>query len=189
MLPDGDQMNECVDLTASNREEWLELRMEGLGGSDSWTAMGLNPWKSRMALWAERCRPIEPNGLSQNEAVRLGTLLEQVVADEYARATGRKIFEPGRFRILRSAKHPWMFARLDREIPACWRSRRPGRSSGSSRGDDTTNRRRRRPRCPVARKWQRADTAGGIDPAKLLERNGTPGRVRTCDLRFRRPTL
>ena len=80
MLPDGDQINECVDLTASNREEWLELSMEVPGGSDSWTAMGLNPWKSRMALWAERCRPTEPDGLSQNEAVRLGTLLEPVVA-------------------------------------------------------------------------------------------------------------
>jgi predicted phage-related endonuclease len=125
VLPDGDQMNECVDLTASNREEWLELSMEVPSGSDSWTAMGLNPWKSRMALWAERWRPTEPDGLSQNEAVSLGTLLEPVVADEYARATGRKIFDPGRFRILRSAKPPRRFATVDREIPA-FDSRGPG---------------------------------------------------------------
>jgi len=129
----------CTELVASSREEWLELRMDGLGGSDSWTAMGLNPWKSRMALWAERCRLIEPDDLSQNEAVRLGTLLEPVVAGEYARATGRKIFDPGRFRILRSAQRPWMFATLDREIPA-FDSRGPGvleiKTTGAAHADE-----------------------------------------------------
>ena len=129
----------CTEVVASSREEWLELRMDGLGGSDSWTAMGLNPWKSRMALWAECCRLIEPDDLSQNEAVRLGTLLEPVVAGEYARATGRKIFDPGRFRILRSAQRPWMFATLDREIPA-FDSRGPGvleiKTTGAAHADE-----------------------------------------------------
>ena len=39
------------DLT---REEWLELRRNGIGGSDASVVMGKNPWRSIQQLWETR---------------------------------------------------------------------------------------------------------------------------------------
>ena len=40
-----------------SRDEWLEARRSGLGSSDAATALGLNPYQSRLALWIEKTRP------------------------------------------------------------------------------------------------------------------------------------
>ena len=38
-----------------SKEEWLALRRElGIGGSDAGAVIGLNPYKSAYALWAEK---------------------------------------------------------------------------------------------------------------------------------------
>ena len=39
------------DLT---REEWLELRRNGIGGSDASVVMGKNPWRSIQQLWEDK---------------------------------------------------------------------------------------------------------------------------------------
>lgn len=39
------------DLT---RLEWLELRREGIGGSDASVVMGENPYRSILQLWEEK---------------------------------------------------------------------------------------------------------------------------------------
>lgn len=36
------------------REEWLAVRKQGIGSSDSATAVGLNPYKSQLELWLEK---------------------------------------------------------------------------------------------------------------------------------------
>lgn len=41
-------------------EEWVEERKKGLGGSDASVVLGLNRWKSRMALFLEKTGQIEP---------------------------------------------------------------------------------------------------------------------------------
>ena len=40
-----------------SRDEWLQARRSGLGSSDAATALGLNPYQSRLALWIEKTRP------------------------------------------------------------------------------------------------------------------------------------
>ena len=37
-----------------SRDAWLEARSHSLGGSDAAAVMGLNPYKSPFALWAEK---------------------------------------------------------------------------------------------------------------------------------------
>ena len=39
------------DLT---REEWLELRRNGIGGADASVVMGKNPWRSIQQLWEDK---------------------------------------------------------------------------------------------------------------------------------------
>jgi len=36
------------------REQWLELRRQGIGGSDAAAILGMNPWKSPMDVWLEK---------------------------------------------------------------------------------------------------------------------------------------
>ena len=40
-----------------SRDDWLAARRSGLGSSDAATALGLNPYQSRLALWIEKTRP------------------------------------------------------------------------------------------------------------------------------------
>lgn len=36
------------------REDWLQIRKQGIGSSDAGAAVGLNPYKSQLELWMEK---------------------------------------------------------------------------------------------------------------------------------------
>jgi putative phage-type endonuclease len=97
-------------------EEWLQLRRQGIGGSDAAAVLGLNPYKTNFALWEEKVGAREPDDLSENEAVHWGNVLEEPVAQEFARRTGRKVRRVNA--LLRHPEHPFMIANLDREVVA-----------------------------------------------------------------------
>ena len=98
------------------REEWLALRQQGVGGSDAAAALGLSPYKTNFALYEEKVGLREPDDLSENEAVQWGNFLEEPIAQEFARRTGRKVRRMNA--LLRHPQYPWMLANLDREIVA-----------------------------------------------------------------------
>lgn len=62
-------------------------RRKHLGGSDAAAALGLSPWKSPVELWQEKTGRIPVLG-TPSEAMRWGTVLEDVVAKRYASETG-----------------------------------------------------------------------------------------------------
>lgn len=74
-----------------SKEEWTKLRSTTIGGSDAACILGLNPHKSAYALWAEKTGKVIPEDISQKEAVRLGTDLEDYVAHRFMEATGKKV--------------------------------------------------------------------------------------------------
>ncbi len=37
-----------------NRDQWLNVRKNGIGSSDAAAAVGLNPYKSQLELWLEK---------------------------------------------------------------------------------------------------------------------------------------
>lgn len=81
-----------------------------LGGSDAAAACGIDPYRSSVDLWLVKTGRKEADDLSENQAVRWGTLLEPVVRREYAAQTGFAV-EPGRFLL-----HPgfqWLAANVD----------------------------------------------------------------------------
>ncbi len=96
-----------------DRKAWLKLRNSGLGGSDASVIMGLNPWKSRLALWAEKTGEIEPDNLSSNQRVYWGQKNEQNIAEWFMETTGKKVIRRG---MMQSCDHPWMLASVDREV-------------------------------------------------------------------------
>ena len=74
-----------------SKKEWENLRASTIGGSDAAAILGLNPHKSPYALWAEKTGKVIPEDISQKEAVRLGTDLEEYVARRFTEATGKKV--------------------------------------------------------------------------------------------------
>lgn len=62
-----------------------------LGASDASTVLGLNPFKTRLQLWAEKTGRVEPPDLSDNHAVQWGIRLESVCADRFAEKHGVKL--------------------------------------------------------------------------------------------------
>ena len=74
-----------------SKKEWENLRASTIGGSDTAAILGLNPHKSPYALWAEKTGKVIPEDVSQKEAVRLGTDLEEYIAKRFTEATGKKV--------------------------------------------------------------------------------------------------
>lgn len=96
------------------REDWLAARRQGIGGSDIAAAAGLSPYKTPYQLYLEKRGEADPDDLSDNEAVHFGNVLEDVVAEEYCRRTGRRVRRVNR--ILRHPEHAFMLANLDRDV-------------------------------------------------------------------------
>lgn len=96
------------------RLEWLEARRNGIGGSDAASVLGLNPWKSPLALYNEKIGLLESDSLDDKEYVEWGTILEPVIAEKYQKVTGRKLTYPGPYVIQQNEKYPHMLATVDR---------------------------------------------------------------------------
>jgi putative phage-type endonuclease len=105
-----------VDTRTLDRGQWLEVRQGGIGSSDAATAVGLNPYKSPLELWAEKTgrvvAHVESPGMEDPRY--WGTLLEPFVATAYQEKTGRKVR-----RVNAVLQHPtfsFMLANIDREV-------------------------------------------------------------------------
>ena len=101
-----------------SRNEWLNVRKRGIGSSDAGAAVGLNPYKSRLALWLEKTGrdadmpQIDPH--DDTHPVYWGSLLEPIVAAHYTKRTGHKVRRINA--VLQHPEHPWMLANIDREV-------------------------------------------------------------------------
>lgn len=93
-------------------EEWRNLRRKSLGGSDASVIVGLNNWKSSYTLWADK-KGYLPN-TEDNEAMRIGSDLEEYVARRFTEATGKKVKR--RNYMFLHDKYDFITANVDREI-------------------------------------------------------------------------
>lgn len=94
--------------------EVIEARKKGIGGSDVAVILGLSPWKTPTELHLEKRGELEPESLDDNELVHFGNVLEDVVADEYARRNKVKVER--RNKMMASKEHPFMLANIDRKV-------------------------------------------------------------------------
>jgi len=97
------------------REEWLAERREGIGASDTPAILGLSPWRSPLDVWAEKTGTVEPDDLSDNEAVEFGNRLEGVIAEAFAERTGRDVHRWPSHHSIAHPDHPWMRCTPDAE--------------------------------------------------------------------------
>ena len=71
-----------VEMTIlKSREEWLENRRKGLGGSDCSAVIGFNPYKSNVDLWREKTGRTEQEDISDKPYVKYGTQAERYLRE------------------------------------------------------------------------------------------------------------
>lgn len=99
-------------MTPTEREQFLEERKKGVGGSD--IASVLNEgYGCRLRLWNQK-RGIESDyPPEENDAMSLGQFLEPFFADKYFRVTGRILSIP---LVRHMDEHPELFVHADRMV-------------------------------------------------------------------------
>ncbi|WP_067819846.1 YqaJ viral recombinase family nuclease [Actinomadura kijaniata] len=108
-LPDA-RLIAPADLADKDRPLWLQLRRQGLGGSDIAAICGLNPYTSALAVYHDKRGELPYEGESQ--AARWGRRLEEVIAQGWSEETGIPVHHsPG---MLAHLDLPWMLANPDR---------------------------------------------------------------------------
>ncbi|MGF6607093.1 putative phage-type endonuclease [Paraburkholderia sp. WSM4175] len=98
------------------REQWLELRRAGVGGSDAAAALGQSPYVTRLELYFDKIGQQVPRDMDAAgvERTDFGRALEGVIADQYARRFNVRLRR--RNQILRHPKYPFMLANIDRLV-------------------------------------------------------------------------
>lgn len=96
------------------REEWLNLRTQGIGGSDAASILGLNKYKSNLDLYYEKTG-IKKNNFSGNDATEYGKKAEEHIRglflldyDFYS--------EYHEYRMYANDEHKFLYATLDGEL-------------------------------------------------------------------------
>lgn len=105
-------MYEKIPTAGLSREEWLQLRKQGIGGSDAGAVCGLNPYSSPMKVFADKTS--DETEEINNEAVRIGNDLEQYVAERFMEASGLKVRRSNY--MYRNKDYPFMIADIDRLV-------------------------------------------------------------------------
>jgi len=105
-----------IECDTDDEREWHSVRQTGIGASEIGAVLGLGGHRSSpLKVYCEKTGQLEPEDLSDVEAVDWGHTMEPVIASVYARRTGRVVV-PGRkrrFQVLRSVQHPWAICSLD----------------------------------------------------------------------------
>jgi putative phage-type endonuclease len=92
------------------REEWLELRRGGIGGSDALAVLGLDPWKTRMEVYLDKTGDDRAER-EQTDGMAWGNYVEGPIADWFAFKTGIKVRRCG---LMRHEDRPWQRVSVDR---------------------------------------------------------------------------
>lgn len=95
--------------------QWLEARKSGIGGSDASAVLGLNEYATPMTVWLEKTGKTEAPDLSDKESVYWGTVLEDVIAEEFKKRHPE--LKVRRLNAMMWSKgYPFMFASVDRVL-------------------------------------------------------------------------
>lgn len=106
-------MNILASVKDMDRTQWLLTRRLGIGGSDAGIIMGLNQYKTAFELWLDKTDQVLPDE-SAGEAAYWGNQMEEVVAKEFEKRTGKKVRRSNM--MYQHPEHDFMLANVDRFI-------------------------------------------------------------------------
>lgn len=101
-----------ADTKKMTHDQWVNLRKSSIGGSDAAVCVNMNSYSSLLTLYADK------KGLSKEkdvtEAMKLGTDLEQYVAERFMEKTGKKVRND--FFMYADDEYDYITANIDRRI-------------------------------------------------------------------------
>lgn len=108
---EGGQFEVIYD--GDDRNEWLQLRREGIGASDAAGVLGVGRpnWSSPVSVFTDKLLPVEEEEEGGKEWLYWGKRLEPIIIEQFGIETGRTVEPDGA--LLRSKKHPFMQCTLD----------------------------------------------------------------------------
>ncbi|MBO4913798.1 MAG: YqaJ viral recombinase family protein [Oscillospiraceae bacterium] len=106
------QPSVLVDTDGLSREEWLNYRRQGIGGSDAAAVLGISPWRTARDLYYDKLGVVSVfDEVSSWVQLEVGHLLEPLVARIFEKKTGFKVYQ--RKSMFQHPAYPWMLADLD----------------------------------------------------------------------------
>lgn len=104
------RVNILVKTETLSREEWLQCRKRGIGGSDVSAILGISRWKSAVGLWLEKTGQADDIP-KENEDVQWGNIMEPVIRKYFSEVMGRPVIEVRA--VLQHSEYPFMLADID----------------------------------------------------------------------------
>lgn len=101
-----------ISTSGITREEWLQERRKGIGGSDAAKVLGVSRWGGPLSVYLEKKGLYVPE--DPGEPAYWGTVLEDVVAREFEKRSGLRVQRQNK--IFTHPDYPWMLANIDRRI-------------------------------------------------------------------------
>lgn len=100
------------------REQWLEERKKGIGGSDAAIIINKNPYPNRniVLLWEEKTGKRETPDISDNQYVKYGTQMESILRESFKIKNPQYEVRHEEYSIIRHSKYPFLFASLDGQL-------------------------------------------------------------------------
>ena len=98
------------------REEWLDSRKKGIGGSDAASILGLNKYKTNVELWRQKALDEKPPDISDKSAVWYGKHAEEHIRALYMLDNPLNEYSYHEFRMYANEEYPFIYATLDGEI-------------------------------------------------------------------------
>lgn len=99
-----------------SREEWLEERKKGIGGSDAAVILGLNPYKNNIRLWEEKTGKVQAEDISDKPYVKYGTQAEDLLRELFKLDFPQYEVFHDENTIIKHPKYPFLFASLDGQL-------------------------------------------------------------------------
>ena len=98
------------------REEWLKLRLKGIGASDASSVVGVNPYKTNVQLWEEKVGRRTAPDISDKPYVRYGIDAERPLRELFALDFPRYAVKYDDFDMHYHPQYKFIFATLDGDL-------------------------------------------------------------------------
>ena len=87
--------NRLVDITTLTEDQWLSWRRKGIGGSDVAVALNSSPYRTARDLYYDKIGGSSCQMMGRTKCItfQIGHLLEDVVAQIFAKKTGLSVYE------------------------------------------------------------------------------------------------
>lgn len=95
------------------RQEWLEERKKGIGGSDAAVVLGKSKWKTNVELWEEKTGRRNAPDISNKPCVRYGIEAEEHIRQMFSLNYPEYEVKHKENTIIKHPKYPFLFASLD----------------------------------------------------------------------------